>query len=123
MTVYLSAEDLLALVEDLGVGPVQDLGLLESAAHRPQTQVLGHEPYPSLSDKAAVLLQSLTRNHPLVDGNTRLGWLATYVFLGLNGAELEAPDDDAYDLVIDMATGSATWEQASARLAAWCRPA
>ena len=72
MTVYLQLEDLLALMEELGVGPVRDLGLLDSAAHRPQTSLFGEDAYPDLHTKAAVLLESLTRNHALVDGNKRL---------------------------------------------------
>ena len=106
MTRYLTLEDLLSLVDDLQVGPLRDLGLLEAAAHRPTTSLWGTEAYPSLEEKAAALLESLVRNHPLVDGNKRLGWLATVVFLDINGAWIEAPDDDAYDLVIAVATGS-----------------
>ena len=49
---------------------------------------------------------SPARNHPLVDGNKRLAWLATYVFCAKNGVELDPNDDAAYDLVIAAATGS-----------------
>ena len=102
----LTLEDLLALIEDLGVGPIRDIGLLESAIHRPQATVYGDDAYPDLDQKAAVLLESLVRNHALIDGNKRIGWLATVVFYGLNNIELEAPDNDAYDLVIAIATGA-----------------
>jgi len=85
---YLSLEDLLSLVGDLGVGPIRDIGLLDSAAHRPQVSVLGEDAYPGVHEKAAVLLESIVRNHPLVDGNKRLGWLSTVVFYGLNGVTL-----------------------------------
>lgn len=108
MTVHLTLEDLLTLVDDLGVGPVRDLGLLESAALRPMTRLWGRHAYPSLDAKAAALLDLIVRNHALVDGNTRLGWLATVVFYGINGVTLDAPDDDAYDLVIAIANGSTT---------------
>lgn len=64
MTVHLTREDLLTLVADLCVGPVRDVGLLESAAHRPSTRVWGRAAYPSLDEKAAALLESLVRNHP-----------------------------------------------------------
>ncbi|MEP6630830.1 MAG: type II toxin-antitoxin system death-on-curing family toxin [Lapillicoccus sp.] len=119
MTRYLTLPDLLALVDDLGVGPVRDLGLLDSAVHRPQTELLGHEAYPSTDLKAAVLLESVVSNHPLVDGNKRLAWLATVVFYGLNGETLGAPDDDAYDLVIAMASGQLGYREAAAVLARW----
>ena len=119
-TRYLTIEDLLALMADLNVGPVRDLGLLDSAAHRPTTSVFGHEAYPAVDAKAAVLLESIVGNHALIDGNKRLGWLAVVVFYGLNGIELEAPDDDdAYDLVIAVATGAVPYSQVAATLAGW----
>lgn len=119
MTVRLDTEDLLHLIEDLGVGPIRDLGLLDSAAHRPNSVVFGTEAYPGRHLRAAVLLESLVRGHPLVDGNRRLGWLAVVVFYGLNGLELDAPDDAAYDLVISVAEGSATTDEVAGRLARW----
>ena len=119
MIEYLALEDVLLLVEDLGVGPVRDIGLLDSAVHRPRVSVFGRDAYPSLDDKAAVLLESLVGNHALVDGNKRLGWLSLVVFYGLNAIDLDAPDDDAYDLVIAAASGTATYQELSARLASW----
>jgi len=116
---YLSLEDVLTLVDDLGVGPIRDVGLLDSAVHRPRVTVFGRDAYPRLDAKAAVLLESVVRNHALVDGNRRLGWLAVVVFYGLNDVTLDAPDDDAYNLVIAMATGTVTYQQAASRLASW----
>ncbi|MGL5928639.1 MAG: type II toxin-antitoxin system death-on-curing family toxin, partial [Dermatophilaceae bacterium] len=120
MTEYLSLEDLLGLVRDLGVGPVRDVGLLDSAAHRPQSVVFGTEVYPTLHDKAAVLLHSIVGNHPLVDGNKRLGWLAVVVFYGVNDIRLDVTDDDAaYELVIAVATGELEPATIAERLASW----
>jgi len=116
---YLSLEDLLSLVGDLGVGPIRDIGLLDSAAHRPQVSVLGGDAYPAMHEKAAVLLESIVRNHPLVDGNKRLGGLSMVVFYGLNGVTLEAPDDDAYDLVIAVASGESAYPQSAVALEPW----
>ncbi|TDP79715.1 death-on-curing protein [Brachybacterium sp. AG952] len=116
---YLTLEDLLTLVDDLRVGPVRDLGLLESAAHRPTTTLWGAEAYDGLDLKAAALLESLVRNHTLLDGNKRLGWLAIVVFFGLNGVDLDAPDDAAYELVIAVSTGQMPLEEAAEALAAW----
>jgi death-on-curing protein len=116
---YLTLDDLLALVADLGVSRVRDLGLLDSAAHRPRSSLMGQDAYPGLHEKAAVLLESIVRNHPLVDGNKRLGWLAVFVFYGLNDLELDAPEDDAYDLVIATATGSIAYEDAAVCLSGW----
>jgi death-on-curing protein len=88
-------------------GPVhvRDVGLLEAAVHRPRANVLGQDAYPDLFTKAAALMHSLARNHPLVDGHKRLAWLATYVFCAKNGIELDPSDDDAYDLVVAVASG------------------
>lgn len=119
MTEYLTLEDLLTLVDDLQVGPVRDLGLLDSAAHRPRTSLWGREAYPSLDEKAAALLESLVRNHPLVDGNKRLGWLATVIFLDVNGAWIEAPDEDAYDLVIAVASGRLDLAEIAGTFSRW----
>lgn len=121
-TEYLTTDDLLALVRDLGVGPVQDVGLLDSAAHRPRASVLGQDAYASLELKAGALLESIVGNHPLVDGNKRLGWLAVVVFYGLNQIDLDAPDDDAYDMVVAMAAGQLDLHGAARRLAAWHTP-
>lgn len=65
----------------------------------------GQEAYPDVHEKAAALLHSVVGNHALVDGNKRLGWVAAVVFLDLNGVDLDAPEDDAYDLVIGVAEG------------------
>lgn len=119
MIVHLTLEDLLTLAADLGVGPVRDLGLLDAAAHRPRSSAFGRDAYPSLDEQAAVLLESLVRNHALVDGNKRLGWLAVVVFYGLNDVTLDAPDDDAYDLVIAVAEGRMSYKESAPRLGAW----
>ncbi|MCE1178262.1 MAG: type II toxin-antitoxin system death-on-curing family toxin [Micrococcales bacterium] len=119
MTEYLGLEDALALIEDLHIGPIRDIGLLDSALHRPQVMVFGSDVYPSLEIKAAVLLESLVRNHPLVDGNKRLGWLATVVFFGLNDVDLDADDDAAYDVVVGLASGALDHESAAAQLLGW----
>jgi death on curing protein len=120
---YLSLEDLLGLADDLDCLAVRDIGLLDSAAHRPGATAFGEDAYPSIHEKAAVLLESIVRNHPLVDGNKRLGWLATYVFYGLNGFDVIAPDDDAYDLIIALAAGTADYRKAAAALESWAERA
>jgi death on curing protein len=84
--------------------------------------MMGLDAYPSLHEKAAVLLESIARNHPLVDGNKRLAWMAIFVFYGLNGVDLTAPQDDAYDLVIKVATGTVTYADVAVHLAAWTDP-
>lgn len=122
MTRYLTTEQALRIARVAVAGPVEvrDIGLLDAAVHRPRASVLGQGAYPELLDKAAALLHSLAANHPLVDGNKRLAWLATYVFCAKNGVELDPRDDDAYDLVVAVASGAMTDIQAiAARLAAF----
>ena len=119
MTTYLSLEDLLALAGDLGVGPLRGIGLLDAAAHRPQVELYGEQAYPYLDTKAAVLLESIVRNHALVDGNKRLGWLATVVFYGLNDSMLDAPDDDADELVMAVARSETSVDAVAAALGSW----
>jgi death on curing protein len=104
-TEYLSLEDLLDLVNALGAGPVRDLGLLDSACHRPHSGFFGREAYPTLAAKAAALMHSLAWNHALVDGNKRLALLATVVFLRINGHTLDLTDDEAFDLTMSVAAG------------------
>jgi death on curing protein len=102
---YLSLEDLLGMVKTLGAGPVRDLGLLDSACHRPQAGFFGQEAYPTMAGKAAALMHSLACNYALVDGNKRLALLATVVFLRINGYYLELTDDEAFDLTLSVAAG------------------
>jgi death on curing protein len=105
---YLTPEDLVHLAALLlgAPPPVRDMGLLGAAAARPQTTVFGEDAYPDVWAKAAALLQSIVKNHALVDGNKRLGWLATAVLLELNGIEaVRSTNDDVYDLVVNVAAG------------------
>ena len=113
---YLGLEDILQLVRHLGVGPVRDVGLLDSAVARPRSSAFGEDAYPSISLKAAAFLHSITNNHALVDGNKRLAWLATTVFLDLNGLAPELSDDEAFDLVWEIASSSIEVEVIASKL-------
>jgi len=101
---YLDLEDVLEMVRTLRIGPVRDIGLLDSAVNRPRSSAFGEDAYPSLSFKAAALLHSMTKNHALVDGNKRLAWLSTVVFCDLNGFAPRLTDDEAFQLVWDIAS-------------------
>lgn len=72
MTAYLDIEDALQVIGRYGFH-VRDIGLLASALARPATTVMGVEAYPELALKAATVLESITRFHPLIDGNKRTG--------------------------------------------------
>lgn len=117
---YLDIDDVLRLAQRLlgAPVPIRDLGLLGSAVARPQTTVGGRDAYPDLWTKAAAMLQSIVNNHALVDGNKRLGWLSTAVFLELNGIDITAAaNDEVYDLVIDVASRQASIDDIATRLA------
>ncbi|MFF2407408.1 type II toxin-antitoxin system death-on-curing family toxin [Streptomyces sp. NPDC058092] len=107
---YVTVQEVLDLAE-LACGgqqvAVRDLGLLSSAVHRPQSQIFGIEAYSDLFEKAAALLHSLAVHRPLVDGNKRMAWMCTVVFLDFNGSDMVDVDQgDAYKLVIEVAMGA-----------------
>lgn len=111
---YLDVEDLVDLAGLLlgNPPPIRDIGLLGSAAARPQTTVFGDDAYPDIWTKTGALLQSVVKNHPLIDGNKRLGWLSTAVFLELNGvATQHATNNDVYEFVVGIAAGTHTIEE------------
>jgi death on curing protein len=105
--IHLDVEDLLHSAERATGSPVEirDIGLLESAAARPRASAFGADAYPTLHDKAAALVQSIVRNHALVDGNKRLGLAAVIACYGVNGRRLTLTNDEAYELVMSAATG------------------
>ena len=98
---YLTLQETLDLHEQLilrfgGPAGVRDMGLLESALIRPQT---GY--YETLSMQAAALLQSLCQNHCFVDGNKRVAFAATAIFLRMNGYRLSVQADEGEIFLID----------------------
>ena len=114
--IYLDLDDLLHVAaRTLGDVQVRDAGLLESALARPRSTAFGEDAYPSIHEKAAALLHSLARNHALIDGNKRLSLAGTIAFYGLNGFRLTLSNDEAYDLVIVVASGELSDVAAIAR--------
>lgn len=73
MNSYLEIGDELQVIDRYGFH-IRDIGLLASALARPATTVTGTEAYPQLALKAAALLESVARFHPLIDGNKRTAW-------------------------------------------------
>jgi len=87
-----------ALLERFGgLAGVRDLGLLESALYRPRT---GY--YEDLAGMAAALFESLIMNHPFIDGNKRVAFFATDVFLRLNGYKLKVAAKKAHRFLIGL---------------------
>ncbi|RAY12842.1 type II toxin-antitoxin system death-on-curing family toxin [Actinomadura craniellae] len=104
---YLTAEEIIAIGRRVvGEGlNVRDFGLVASAAARPATVTFGMDPYPTLLDKAAALLHSLTTSHPFTDGNKRVAFAASDIFIKLNGARFDpAAEEELFVTVLDIAT-------------------
>jgi death-on-curing protein len=122
---YLDLDDLIRLARTLlgDPPPIRDVGLLGSAAARPQATAFGEDAYPDLLAKSAALLQSIVNSHALVDGNKRLGWLATAVFLELNGVNAtRASNDDVYELVMWVAASNPDIDDIATRLRRVAQP-
>jgi death-on-curing protein len=117
VTFFLTVEEALVIGAAATGGPIElrDAGLLEAALARPRATVFGRDAYPSLDEKAAAVLQSLVGNHALVDGNKRIGFACTAVFLAVNGAPLTLSEAAAYDLVMAVASGDLSDVGATAR--------
>ncbi|WP_283133317.1 type II toxin-antitoxin system death-on-curing family toxin [Rhizohabitans arisaemae] len=107
MTSFPTTEDILALAGAvLQPVDVRDGGQLHAAVLGPQTSVFGKDAYPGRWEKAAALMHSIVLDHPLVDGNKRLGWAAAVAFLEDNGETLAYQDvDEAESLVVSLAKG------------------
>ena len=101
VTLYPTLQEALALHEALiarfgGSTGVRDMGALESALHRPRSS---H--YDRLSQQAGALMQSLAMYHAFVDGNKRMAFALTAVFLRMNGYRLVVSSNVAERFVVD----------------------
>lgn len=99
---FLTLEEVLAIHEALvdrfgGIRGLRDPGLLESALYRPQT---GY--YADLAEMSAALMESLLMNHPFIDGNKRVAFFGTDVFLRLNGWKLSVDPEEAHGFLIRL---------------------
>ena len=114
---YPDVHDLVAIARAVVPGAsIRDIGLLHSAAGRPQATVFGDDAYPTFELKVAALMHSLGRNHTLVDGNKRLAWAAGRIFCLMNGRDLVMDIDDAEALIVGIARGDLEAEQVAQRL-------
>jgi len=121
---YLTLGDLFAMVERMlgTTRMVRDPGLLDASAYRPRATMFGDDLYPTIHLKAAALMESLVCNHPLVDGNRRLGFAATIVFYALNGWRLQLPHEEAaVDLVLGVAKGEVELHRIAGTLESWAQ--
>jgi death-on-curing protein len=105
--IYLTLPELLHVAErDLGGDPpIRDIGLLDAALGRPRASAFGADAYPDLDTKAAALVHSVARHRALVDGNKRLALAAAIAFYGMNGRRLTLTNDEAFELIMRVASG------------------
>lgn len=115
---YLGVEDVLAFHDDQlrrygGASGVRDMGQMQAALFRPQT---GY--YSDLIQEAAALWESLSQNHPFVDGNKRTAFAVTDTFLLINGVEITAGHQETWEFLFNLyETGELNFE----RLEVWLR--
>ena len=111
--VWLNREVILAIQESLlskfgGIRGLRDEGLLDSALNRPlQLSAYGD---PSPFELAASYAGGLVKNHPFLDGNKRIGFMAAYVFLSANGREFQASEETAVIQTLGLAAGEISEE-------------
>ncbi|MBU8865655.1 type II toxin-antitoxin system death-on-curing family toxin [Paenarthrobacter aromaticivorans] len=113
MTAYLDIEDALQVIDRYGFH-IRDVGLLASALARPATTVMGAEAYPELAMKAAALLESVARFHPLLDGNKRTAWTLMVLLLWINGYRHDFTTDEGFGLVVGVAAGDVEVQDSAA---------
>ena len=100
------------------LGGEQGRGLLASSLARPMPY-FGVDRYPTIADKAAALIWSITRNHPFNDGNKRCGLTTGFVFLANNGHALIAHQDEAVEICLRIAANTPGYSEAF--IASWLR--
>ena len=119
---WISVEVIFAVQEELlarfgGLAGLRDEGLLDSALNRPQ-HLFAYEK-TTVFDLAAAYALGIIKNHPFLDGNKRIGFIAAYIFLGANGYELKVPEEKVILHTLALAAGEidqdayAVWLKAS----------
>ncbi len=99
------------LIEEFGGSDgVRDYNLLDSALENPFQSFAGEELYPTIQAKAARLGFGLIKNHPMLDGNKRLGTHTMLVFLAVNGIEMRYTQKELYETILSVAAGSLDYE-------------
>ncbi len=126
MTRFLTIDELVYINEQIpttgeihkilqGKQRIRDMGLLEASAARPMQSVFGEDAYPTLPEKAAALLHSISRNHPFADGNKRTATVGAIFMLEVNGLYVAWDADEALTHIVNVAEG----KEAADEFAAW----
>ena len=96
---------------------IRDKSTLESAIARPFQTFDGKDLYPSVLEKAASLIESILVNHPFIDGNKRTGYTLLRLFLLSNDLDIIASQDNKYEFVINIASGTLKYD----RILSWLK--
>jgi death on curing protein len=123
--VWLSKADVLALHEEVltefgGSNGVRDLGLRDSALAKPR-HLAAYGNDPSLFELAAADCVGIAKNHPFVDGNKPLAFLAAAVFLELNGYVISPSEVEAVEKIVQVAQHKPNDKPDEAGLALWLK--
>ena len=107
---YLTVEQVMQIHRDMiichgGLSGVKDANLLESCIEMPKSYFFGKDAYPTIYDKAAILLFCIVRNHPFNDANKRTAFLSTILFLKANDVSICFKDEDLENLILEVAKG------------------
>jgi death-on-curing protein len=109
--IYLSEKDIVKLnvIQIKRYSPRETIGVIDKnalsmAVNQPKQHIFGEDLYPDEFSKAAVLLINLIKKHPFHNANKRTAFLATYVFLKLNGYSLKMENQEVVEFVVRIAT-------------------
>jgi len=120
--ILLTIDEIVSLHEKLiektgGSSGIRDIGLLESAINSAENSFEDVEQYPSVQEKAARLMFSLTNNHAFIDGNKRIGVFTLLMTLQLNGIGLSFSQKELVELGLSVADNSWNYE----KILAWIK--
>jgi len=124
---FLSLAEVLAIHKDQitrygGASGIRDIDLLKFALGMPPATYGGDFLHTDIFEMAAGYLFHLVKNHPFVDGNKRVGAVAAFVFLDLNGFDFHAPEDDFAEMVLAVARGEINKSQVAVFIRNWSKP-
>lgn len=109
--IYLSERDIVKLnvIQIKRYSPKETIGVIDKnalsmAVNQPKQHIFGKDLYPDVFSKAAVLLINLIKKHPFHNANKRTAFLATYIFLKLNGYSLKMENQEVVEFVVRIAT-------------------
>lgn len=115
---YLTAEDIIKInvyviktfspKEPIGV---KDASALHMSVTQPKQEVFGKELYPTVIEKAAILVINLTKRHPFYNGNKRTAWVAMDLFLKMNGYQTSFPTDIGVDFILKITTSNEPFDE------------